>query len=77
MSGKFKGRSRPGNSPPTNEIRVLPPITRPMSEEEQKEALEALRQLLLEHLDRKARRGSVSQVGSKVRPRLNEQEDAS
>lgn len=61
----------------TDGIRVFPPVKRPMSEEQQQEALEALRQLLLEHLERKAQRRSVSQVRANVEPLSLDQEEAS
>lgn len=77
MSGRAPEKFDPRRSSSANQIRVLPPVKRLMSEEQQQEALEALRQLLLEHLDRKAQRRSVSQVGSSVEPLPLDQEEAS
>jgi hypothetical protein len=77
LKGRAQVKRRQGGSPPATQIRVLPPVKRPMSEEQQREALEALRQLLLEHLGRKAQRRSVSQVRSSVEPLPPDQEEAS
>lgn len=77
MSGRVQDKFDPRRSSSANQIRVLPPVKRLMSQEQQQEALEALRQLLLEHLDRKAQGRSVSQVGSNVEPLSLDREEAS